>query len=231
MTLSNNRIPGRCWAVSVLAGALRVGGFTKRSGQLLEGDSLVEETCTGRKEGHVIWYVLFVCLGITEYRITDTRVFDLTNRHMGMMDNTPGFSMEERDPNNINLHLQVMWDDVIAEPEGIASRDCTWRTSYKCFRGAKHCCYRFLACLLGPCLACCLGCQFACLAFQHIWCNTPCLRQCKINCNFIRALNRVCAGAILAPCFDVCGTMFQRIRVRHGPMSEEDTKEQDLFTV
>ena len=59
-----------------------------------------------------------------------------------------------------------MWDDVIAEPEGIASRDCTWRTSYKCFRGTKHCCYRFLACLFGPCLACCLGCQFACLAFQ-----------------------------------------------------------------
>ena len=38
---------------------------------------------------------------------SDTRVFDLTNRHMGIMDNTPGFSMEERDPNNINLHLQV----------------------------------------------------------------------------------------------------------------------------
>ena len=37
----------------------------------------------------------------------DTRVFDLTNRHMGIMDDTPGFSMEERDPNNINLHLQV----------------------------------------------------------------------------------------------------------------------------
>ena len=40
----------------------------------------------------------------------DTRVFDLTNRHMGMMDNTPGFSMEDRDPNNINLHLQVSGD-------------------------------------------------------------------------------------------------------------------------
>ncbi|XP_037078196.1 caveolin-3-like [Pollicipes pollicipes] len=160
-----------------------------------------------------------------------SRVFDISDRHMGKMDQTPGFDMDTRDPNNLNLHLQVMWDDVIAEPEGIRSRDCTWRTSYKCFRGAKHCCYRLLACLLGPCLACCLGCQFACLAFQHIWCNTPCLRQCKINCNFIRAVNRICAQAVLAPCFDVCGSMFRRIRIRHGPMSEEDIKEEDMFTV
>ena len=59
-----------------------------------------------------------------------------------------------------------MWDDIIAEPEGIESGDCTWRTSYKCFYATKHCCYRLLACILGPLIACCLGCQFACLAFQ-----------------------------------------------------------------
>ncbi|KAF0305171.1 Caveolin-1 [Amphibalanus amphitrite] len=150
---------------------------------------------------------------------------------MGTMEDTPGFSMDTRDPNNLNLHLQVLWDDIIAEPEGIQSGDCTWRTSYKCFYGTKHCCYRVLSFILGPLLACCLGCQFACLAFQHIWCNTPCLRQCKINCNFVRAVNRVCMQATLAPCFDVCGMMFQRIRVRHGPLPSEDPKEEDLFVV
>ncbi|KAF0289067.1 Caveolin-3 [Amphibalanus amphitrite] len=85
---------------------------------------------------------------------------------MGTMEDTPGFSMDTRDPNNLNLHLQVLWDDIIAEPEGIQSGDCTWRTSYKCFYGTKHCCYRVLSFILGPLLACCLGCQFACLAFQ-----------------------------------------------------------------
>jgi len=155
----------------------------------------------------------------------------VADQSMGTMDEAPGFSMDNRDVNELNKHLQVMWDDVIAEPEGIRSRDCTWRTSYKCFRGTKHCCYRFMACIFGPFIACCLGCQFACLAFQHIWCNTPCLRQCKINCNFVRAVNRICAHAVLAPCFNVCGMLCSRIRIRHGPVAADDSREEDFFTV
>ena len=54
----------------------------------------------------------------------------------------------ERDPNRINPHLQVknccvhhrnltnqvMWDDLIGEPEGVRSPDCTWNCSKTCFQ-------------------------------------------------------------------------------------------------
>ena len=57
----------------------------------------------------------------------------------------------ERDPNRINPHLQVnlcimfvnrydcfthqvMWDDLIGEPEGVRSLDCTWNCSKTCFQ-------------------------------------------------------------------------------------------------
>ena len=65
-----------------------------------------------KRECHYIWSECAAPKPVSMYNavyrvLADTRVFDLTNRHMGMMDNTPGFSMEERDPNNINLHLQV----------------------------------------------------------------------------------------------------------------------------
>ena len=49
-----------------------------------------------------------------------------------------GLDLSQRDPNNLNEHLQVMWDDVFGEPEGVRSNDCAWRTSYKCFHGTRY---------------------------------------------------------------------------------------------
>ena len=66
----------------------------------------------------------------------------------------------------ISFSLQVMWDDVIGEPEGLRSTDCAWNCSYKCFRGTKNCCYILLITLFAPCLAFCAAINFACLAFQ-----------------------------------------------------------------
>ena len=58
----------------------------------------------------------------------------------------------DRDPNRMNTHLQVrqsslsngnitvnllmqvMWDDLIGEPEGVRSIDCAWNCSKSCFQ-------------------------------------------------------------------------------------------------
>ena len=48
-----------------------------------------------------------------------------------------GFDLSQRDPNNLNEHLQVMWDDVFGEPEGVRSIDFAWNISYKCFDGTR----------------------------------------------------------------------------------------------
>lgn len=61
---------------------------------------------------------------------------------------------------------QVMWDDVIGEPEGIRSPECAWRLSGHCFRLSRGCCYVLLSVLVAPLLALCLGFTFACLSFQ-----------------------------------------------------------------
>ena len=64
--------------------------------------------------------------------------------------------------------IQVMWDDIIGEPEGLRSIDCAWNCSYKCFKGTKNCCYILLTVFFAPCLAFCSAINFACLAFQVI---------------------------------------------------------------
>ena len=68
----------------------------------------------------------------------------------------------------INRHLliQVMWDDVIGEHDGLRSVDCAWDLSQKCYEGTKGGCYLCLALICGPPIAFCAGLHFACLSFQ-----------------------------------------------------------------
>ncbi len=40
--------------------------------------------------------------------------------------------------------VQVMWDDVFGEPEGVRSADWAWRCSYKCFKSTRFLPYLFL---------------------------------------------------------------------------------------
>ena len=92
-----------------------------------------------------------------------------------------GFDLNQRDPNNLNEHLQVMWDDVFGESEGVRSTDCAWSFSYKCFHSTRwsntslsplslpslrSCCYLLLTALFAPFLAFCAAINFACLAFN-----------------------------------------------------------------
>merc|ERR1711936_409871 len=63
--------------------------------------------------------------------------------------------MMNRDPNNINPHLKVGFEDIFGEPEEIRSMDCVWQNSYKCFKCLEincGCCQK----LYGLCVHCCL---------------------------------------------------------------------------
>merc|ERR1712226_1233337 len=83
--------------------------------------------------------------------------------------------LNNRDPNNINDHLRVTFEDVLAEPEGIHSPACVWSNSYKCFNCCKSLCYTImtLCCgslqkLYGMIVHCCLDpwCEAMSLCFQ-----------------------------------------------------------------
>ena len=54
-----------------------------------------------------------------------------------MVEENNGLDLSQRDPNNLNKHVQVMWEDVFGEPEGVRSIDFAWTISYKCFDGTR----------------------------------------------------------------------------------------------
>ncbi|XP_046573973.1 caveolin-1-like [Haliotis rubra] len=118
-----------------------------------------------------------------------------------------------RDPNNLNDHLKVMFEDVIGEPEGAHSADCVWRNSYKCFNCGKSCCYTFLTFICAIPLALCWGCEFAMMSFQHIWQFTPCLRMFGSYLGCYQKFFGSVINCCLAPVCEACGLCFSKIAV------------------
>ncbi|XP_075969523.1 caveolin-3-like [Anticarsia gemmatalis] len=137
-------------------------------------------------------------------------------------------ALEDRDPNNLNQHVQIVWDDIIGEPEGARSPECAWRLSHICFRHARNWCYTVLAVLLAPPCALLLGCGFACLAFEQIWCTAPCLRCVKIYFASLRTMVQSCMAATVVPAADAIGHVCRHIRVNYRKDAPED---KDLLVI
>ncbi|OWF35038.1 Caveolin-1 [Mizuhopecten yessoensis] len=121
-----------------------------------------------------------------------------------------------RDPNDINSNVKVSFEDVLAEPDGAHSCDCVWKLSYCCFNCGKNCAYRWMTFLCGMCIALSWGCEFACIAFDQIWCVTPTLRIFSIYCGSCQKFFSIVINCCMAPVCETCGLFFSRISVNHG---------------
>ena len=106
------------------------------------------------------------------------------------------------------VSLQCQFEDVLAEPEGAHSLICVWKLANFCFTFWKGCTYKCMTLTCGICIASELGCQFAMIAFNHIWSYTPCLKACQINCGFFRKIWRTCLGCYMDPICESCGLVF-----------------------
>ncbi|MBN3279953.1 CAV2 protein, partial [Polyodon spathula] len=75
----------------------------------------------------------------------------------------------DRDPKDINSHLKVNFEDVIAEPDTTHSFDKVWICSNAVFELAKFLLYRLLTTILAIPLSFVAGILFAVLSSIHIW--------------------------------------------------------------
>lgn len=120
--------------------------------------------------------------------------------------------LENRDPNGINSHMHVQFEEVLAEPDGVKSIDCVWRASYKCFTLWKNLCYIIMTTCCGICISMYWGCEFAALAFQHVWQITPGLKLCEIQCTLLQRCYGTCMHCLLDPVCDAFGHCFDAFR-------------------
>merc|ERR1711893_585168 len=124
--------------------------------------------------------------------------------------------MEQRDVNELNSHVKVVFEEVLGEPDGVRSIDCVWRNSYSCFNGTLSCCYKVLTILCGIPLAFCWGCEFACTACYHVFYMTPMIRDTAIWCKQTEAVCRICVTACCTPIMASMGRCLGMISMKEG---------------
>ncbi|XP_078340970.1 caveolin-1-like [Crassostrea virginica] len=121
--------------------------------------------------------------------------------------------LTDRDPNGLNSHLGTLhFNDVIGEPDGTHSIECVWRISYLCFNCWKNLCYKLMTLFFGCCIAAEWGCEFAIIAFYHVWFISPCLKVCEINCGLCQRVYSNCANCCIVPCCEAMGGIFHHFK-------------------
>ncbi|XP_022334655.1 caveolin-1-like [Crassostrea virginica] len=121
--------------------------------------------------------------------------------------------MVNRDPNGLNSHLGTLhFNDVIGEPDGTHSIECVWRISYLCFNCWKNLCYKLMTLFFGCCIAAEWGCEFAIIAFYHVWFISPCMKVCEINCGLCQRVYTNCANCCIVPCAEAMGGIFHHFK-------------------
>ncbi|XP_052250492.1 LOW QUALITY PROTEIN: caveolin-1-like [Dreissena polymorpha] len=121
--------------------------------------------------------------------------------------------MENRDPNDINDHLKVAFEDVLGEPEGAHSINCIWKMAYTCFECGKGLCYKLLTTFCGICIALGWGCDFAMIAFLHVWIYTPCMRDFSICVGCFRKVFHIIVDCCCSPVCEACGGCLSKIKI------------------
>ncbi|XP_068107669.1 caveolin-3-like isoform X2 [Hyperolius riggenbachi] len=122
--------------------------------------------------------------------------------------------MEHRDPNNLNEHVRVLFEDAFGEPEGSHSIPGVWGMSYKTYKGVKSCCYIVLSVLCGCPLAFCWALQFACCQCCHIWCVGPSIRLWNMNLSCMKMFWSSCIHCCCDPLYEAYGLCLSFIRVQ-----------------
>ncbi|RVE71327.1 hypothetical protein OJAV_G00050770 [Oryzias javanicus] len=126
-----------------------------------------------------------------------------------------GFSeAPDRDPNDVNAHLKVAFEDVIAEPASTHSFDSVWVGSHAAFELVKFACYRLLSTLLAVPVAFVLGLLFGVLSCVHIWLVGPVIRVLLTFLPPAQTVWRKLLDSFVAPLYHSMGKSMSSIQVR-----------------
>jgi len=132
-----------------------------------------------------------------------------------------------RDPQRLNTHLQIEWDDLIGEPDGVKTMDCAWDLSKKCYTGCLGACYTLATVCNAPFLGCYLGIGMAYMVFVHVWFIGPIMRMLKMTLYLVRKLIRLCLAACMDPYVESAALIFSNMKVRHQEVPKRKKAKDD----
>ncbi|XP_074658917.1 caveolin-1-like isoform X1 [Tubulanus polymorphus] len=119
----------------------------------------------------------------------------------------------DRDPTRMNDDVRVMYEDVIAEPEGSHSFGAVWRVAFIVFTETKQWSYRILTGGFGVILGILWGFLFALMAFAKIWLIMPAFKMTTICLQIFGAFWKLFISTILDPLFLSISHIFSGVNI------------------
>lgn len=130
---------------------------------------------------------------------------------------TAGLNLLDRDEKRVNDHVNLVFEDVLAESDAAHSFNGSWKSSYIVFTGTKHWVYRVMTALIGIPFAFIWGLLFSLLILVHVWLITPMLQLLELFVFPVRKVWSVIIHSILDPLFNSVGLMFSAFK-RNNPV-------------
>uniref|UniRef100_A0A1A8LIZ2 Caveolin n=2 Tax=Nothobranchius TaxID=28779 RepID=A0A1A8LIZ2_9TELE len=121
---------------------------------------------------------------------------------------------QDRDPHDINTHLKVGFEDVIAEPGSTHSFDKVWIGSHAAFELVKFFCYRLMSTLLAVPLAFILGLVFGVLSCVHVWLVMPMVQSFMMLLPSLQVVWRSLTDLFVTPLSHSMGRLLSSIQVK-----------------
>ncbi|KAF8791116.1 caveolin-3-like [Argiope bruennichi] len=133
---------------------------------------------------------------------------------------TAGLNLLDRDDRNVNDHINITFEDVLAEPDSGHSFVCVWQNSFILFDVVKFWFYRILSAILFIPFALIWGLFFAILTSVNVWIISPLLRIFDV---VLFIVHRIWSGLIktfLDPLFKSVGQICSNVQIakRHTQM-------------
>ncbi|XP_030635532.1 caveolin-2 [Chanos chanos] len=120
----------------------------------------------------------------------------------------------DRDPHDINAHLKVGFEDVIAEPSSTHSFDRVWIGSHAAFELVKYVFYRLLTTLLAVPMAFVVGIVFGILSCIHIWVVMPVIQSCMMALPSAQVIWNSLTDMFVSPLFHSAGKCLSSVKVK-----------------
>ncbi|XP_076351802.1 caveolin-1-like [Tachypleus tridentatus] len=116
-----------------------------------------------------------------------------------------GVNLLDRDERHINDHINLVFEDVLAEPDASHGFDGVWRVANLTFSYTRHWLYRILSALVALPCGLIWGILFALFSLINIWLITPVLRTLEVCLVIVKRVWSGIIRTVLDPLFQSCG--------------------------
>jgi len=113
-------------------------------------------------------------------------------------------NLGNRDSNNVNVEIDLDFDDVLAEPAAAQGFEFAWKLAFVLFSQTKLWIYKILSAVVAIPLALIWALVFALLTVVHVWILSPALRLLDL---ILAVVKKVVVGLIGATLGPVCATL------------------------